>query len=628
MLLMISSGGRGDRGGRVRFAVLVKPVPDVARAQYDPAGRMMVRQGVPLFVNPFDQRALQVALDLRRPGERVSVLAMGPPGAARCLRECLALGADEAFLVTDPALSGSDTLVTARVLARALGQRGHDLVLGGWWSTDSETGQVGPEVAALLGVDVLTGALRLARGAEDDAFELLAETSRGTRRFRFRPPAVVTVGEKIVKIRKAAVEAVDAVPDARVVRITLSELGLGPGAAGVLGSPTVVESVVDDAPVRHPLLLTDGPVELRVQAAIDRLSEILARPPPPLPEVPPLPLEFRDEREVLVLVTEADGGISPHAVALLEQVRRELPGHWPSPVWVGSAPGSDASLRLAEAGGWRGYRIETGGRPLTSRGVALALGPLLSDRPRAAAFVLPASPFGREVAGQVAARASLGLVGDAIAMRLGGDGRIRWGKPSFGGGRIAWIVSRSHPDLATVRAPPVAVPSAPSRRGLPVEWLARDASLPSDAIEVGEETVDPDDGFGDLASAPVVLAVGMGLGGPEHLAGLRPTLRRWGAALAATRRVVDAGWVARRRQVGLTGTSLAPELAVLLGVSGSPHHLVGWRRARAILAVDAEARAAVFLGADVGLVGRWEEILPRLDAPLSAWLKGRRAASR
>ena len=85
--------------------------------------------------------------------------------------------------------------------------------------------------------------------------------------------------------------------------------------------------------------------------------------------------------------------------------------------------------------------------------------------------------------------------------------------------------------------------------------------------------------------------------------------RRWHGAVAATRRVVDAGWVPRQLQVGLTGRSIAPALALLLGVGGSPNHVVGWRRARAVLAVDVAPEAAVFRAADAGLVGDWREIL-------------------
>ena len=610
----------------MEFAVLVKPVPDVAKARYDPARRTMVRDGVELFANPFDQRALRVALELKRAGETVNVLSMGPTEAAGPLREALALGADRAILVSDPALAGSDTLVTARVLARALGRIGHDIVLGGWWSTDSETGQVGPQVAALLGVPVVTGARSLARESGADLLYAVGESDDGLIRYRFPPPAVVTVSEKIAKPLKVSPEQRDAVAPHRVETWSIAMLGMDPGSVGALASPTVVESLENEEPTRHPVLLAEGTVDARVARAMERLRPLLGRSARSIPQVPPLPSPLRDDREVLVLVTGPDGRCSPRAPAMLEELRRDLPDHWPSPVWAGPPPGPADEGLLAASGGWRGHLLDLPALPVGSRTVALALGALLAEQHRAAAVVFPATPFGREVAGQVAAHAGLGLTGDAVAVRPGDDGRLRWGKPSFGGGVIAWISCRSHPDLATFRvASGTAGTRVPPRAGR-VEWTRRTPAVPEKRIDLLEATAEPEDGFGDLESARVVVSVGTGLGGPEHLDTLRPVLSAWGAALAATRRVVDAGWVSRRRQVGLTGASLAPDLAVLIGVGGSPNHLIGWRRARAILAIDSRHDSAVFRGADVGIVGRWDEVLPVLTPALDRLLHDRGAA--
>ena len=113
------------------FAVLIKVVPDVEKMRYDPDRKTMIREGSELFINPFDQRAVRVALDARRPGELVTVVSMGPPSAEAALQETLALGADRAVLLTDRQLAGSDTLVTVpralvKVLTRVGSRRGAD----------------------------------------------------------------------------------------------------------------------------------------------------------------------------------------------------------------------------------------------------------------------------------------------------------------------------------------------------------------------------------------------------------------------------------------------------------------------------------------------------------------------
>ena len=93
-------------------------------------------------------------------------------------------------------------MVTARVLVRALNRVGHDIILTGRWATDSETGQVGPQVAGLLGVPVLTAVRRLRR-ADGFAFEITVDTERGSARYRAAAPIVLTVDEKAAKVRKA-----------------------------------------------------------------------------------------------------------------------------------------------------------------------------------------------------------------------------------------------------------------------------------------------------------------------------------------------------------------------------------------------------------------------------------------
>ena len=156
----------------MRIVVCVKQVPEVAELGFDPETRRLKREGVPLQLNPFDRRAVLEATRLRQElGGSITVLSMGPPQTADALRECLSLGIDRAIHLCDRAFAGADTLATARALARALERIGFDLVLAGRFTIDSETGQVGPEVAALLDVPLLGGVRRLTLTPEQDSAE-------------------------------------------------------------------------------------------------------------------------------------------------------------------------------------------------------------------------------------------------------------------------------------------------------------------------------------------------------------------------------------------------------------------------------------------------------------------------
>ncbi|MCI4352250.1 MAG: FAD-binding protein [Thermoplasmata archaeon] len=607
------------------FAVLVKVVPAVEQLRFDPERKTMIRAGVQSFVNPHDSRAVRVAVQLRRPGERVSVFSMGPPETTAPLRESFAWGADRVVLVSDRLLAGSDTLVTARVLKAALGPSGHDIVLAGERSVDSDTGQVGPEVAALLDVPVLTATRNLTRAAEGDVLESVNETETGWNRFRFSPPAVVTVNERI--LRKLPPPTV--LDRARALQMTVEvqgirDLGLFAEHVGLGGSPTVVRAVENEEPDRRPRVFAEGELAARIDAAGMAVEELLNVPPPRPVPLPPISTSLRDDREVLVLVSGPLGAIETACLGVLSELRRWGSRVWPSAAWVGRAPSEAEQVDVARFGAARGYLVPTGGSYVGSRTAALGLDHLLTLRPGLAGVVVLATPFGRAVAGQLAARRGLGLTGDAVGLLVDAAGALVWRKPAFGGGLVASILSRTRPSLATVR--PGAMTRSEDRGARTLSVQETPPVVSGHEPELVESGSELEAKWGDLTVARVVVVVGMGLGGPERLPELRPTLERWNAALGATRRVVDAGWLPGSRQVGLTGRSLAADLAVLVGVSGATNQLVGLRRTRVLLAVNTDPAAPVFQRVDVGIVGGWPEVIPRLTDRLAAVARGRTVA--
>ena len=608
------------------FAVLVKVVPAVEQLRFDSERKTLIRAGVLSYLNPNDARAVRTAVQLRKPGEHVTVLSMGIPEAEGPLRETYAFGADRVVLLTDPALAGSDTLVTAQVLHRAIRTVGHDLILAGDRSIDSETGQVGPEVAALFDIPVLTSARSLTRNDSDRALEVVTETGTGWNRFRFAPPAVVTVSERI--LRKAPKPTPSETAHALQVPVEtwgLHQLGLVATSAGLEASPTRVRAVKNEEPTRVPQIFDAGGVIERVDGAVSAVETLLTAPPVFPDPLVPLPPSLADDREVMVLVSGPAGGTDPSSFGILSELRRWGSHVWPSALWVGQPPDRSDRARVSKAGAARGYRMPSDAHYIGSRFAARALDEALAARPHLAGMAVVAHPFGREVAGQFAARRGLGLTGDAVGLSVDAAGEMIWKKPAFGGGLIADIHSRTRPSIATVR-PGAFVPSE-DRRATAIEVRELSASPPvreAEWLESGEER---DPSWGDLETARVVLIVGNGLGGPDHLRSLRPTLSAWKAALGGTRRVVDTGWLPGGQQVGLTGSSVAADLAVLVGVSGAGNHLIGLRRTRVLLAVNPDPNAPVFQQVDVGIVGGWAEVLPHLTDRLAPLARARSVAS-
>lgn len=601
----------------MEFVVLAKAVPDVESLEFDPVARTVRRDRGSLFLNPFDQRALRVALELRRPGERVTVVSLGPPAAADVLREVRAVGADRAVLLTDPAFAGSDLLATADALVAAIALVRPGVVLAGAASTESETGALGPEVAARLGWPVATGARSLRRLEAPPGFEGSFDTATGWRTCRFPAPAVVTVGEKIAKPLKPTPEALAGLDASAVERWSAEELGIDPARAGARGSPTVVAAVALAAPSRSAEVFAQGPVDRRVHAAVERLAVRLGTPPPPPSALPPPPPRRAADREALVLVSDSAGRLDRAVLGIVVALRRRFAGGWPSALWIGGPPSETETVLLERAGALAGTLVRAPPGPVGSASAARIVEELIVRRPELALVAFGTDPFGREVAGTVAGHRRLGLVTDAIDLDAAGPAEIRWTKPSFGGRTLARIRCRTRPNLATVRGEGFAVPEGAAPGGF--GWTDLPLPFLPPVVRTLEEGVEPAAGAGS-ADGDVVVAFGMGIGGPEGIARAAPTVVRWGAAIAATRRVVDAGWVPRRLQVGLTGRALAPRLAVLLGASGSAHHSVGWRRAATVVAVNRDPDAPVFRDADVGIVGAVEEVLPVLEGPVARLL--------
>ena len=135
----------------MNIVVCIKQVPDTTEVKLDPKTGTLIREGVPSIINPDDKAGLEAALRLKdQTGAHVTVVSMGPPQADAALKEAVAMGADEAILLSDRAFGGSDTWATSTVIASALKKLPFDLVITGRQAIDGDTAQVGPQIAEHL----------------------------------------------------------------------------------------------------------------------------------------------------------------------------------------------------------------------------------------------------------------------------------------------------------------------------------------------------------------------------------------------------------------------------------------------------------------------------------------------
>jgi electron transfer flavoprotein alpha subunit len=601
----------------VRIAVLVKQVPRVEEMELVD-GRLR-RDGVELEMNAYCRRAVSKGVELARDGEgSCRVFTLGPPSAEDVLREAVAWGADEGIHLTDPAFAGSDTLATARALAAAIEREGpFDLVLVGRNSIDADTGQVGPELAELLGLPFAAGV----RDLEIDgaAVEARCEMDDGWRRVRLSLPAVISTAERLTEPCKVPPEGRAEVPAERIRRLSAAELG--PGPWGAAGSPTVVGAVRILEVVRQGEVLS-GPPAQQVALAVERLRALGALATfvsgAPSGSRALLPRHLDGAEPDVDAVPETTGSAlrsgAPVVAVLAEPGRRrttrELLGeavHVARRVEGAVVAVAAEEYGPDELGAWGADRVVALSDGVVEEDVADAVH-RWSIHNRPWALLAPGTLWGREVAGRVAAALGAGLTGDAVGVGVE-DGRLVCWKPAFGGQLVASVTATSETQLATVRpgvlalrAPrPVADPGH-----LPVEPLQ---VATRGRITVLDET--RDDEVGALLAAGAVVAVGQGVAPDEYDAVAR-LCKVLGAELAASRKVTDKGWMPRGRQIGITGHSVAPALYVAIGLSGRFNHMVGARGAGVVLAINNDPDALVFGCSDVGIVADWHEVVPLL----------------
>ncbi|MGD8371823.1 MAG: electron transfer flavoprotein subunit beta/FixA family protein [Syntrophobacterales bacterium] len=257
----------------MHIVACIKQVPDAKNVRIDPETCTLVRQGVESIVNPHDWYAVEAALRLRDEyGGKVTVMTMGPPQAEDALRETLALGVDEALLLSDRAFAGADTWATSLTLARAIIKLGPvDLVICGKQAIDGDTAQVGPGLAAHLDQPYTTYARRLEL---QDGGLLLAErlTDLGYEVVQMPLPAVVTVIREIGDPRMPGLKHKMRARKQEIPVWGAADLELNPEEVGLQGSFTQVVRVFSPPPRCDREMLTGEPEE-QAEKLINLLKE-------------------------------------------------------------------------------------------------------------------------------------------------------------------------------------------------------------------------------------------------------------------------------------------------------------------------------------------------------------------
>ena len=646
----------------MKIAVCIKQVPVVSMLKFDNETRRVVREGVPNEVNPYDVLSLSLAVRLK--GEHASTgsaqatstnsgqaasagsgqvevvaLTMGPPQASDALVQALAMGADRAVHLNDRAFAGSDTLATSRALALALEREQPDLVICGRNSTDAETGQVGPEIAEILGVPQITAVSKLDMNPEAGTISATRLTDEGYQELECPMPALVTITDGAAEEVYPRREAMQEAASRPIEQLTAADLTDDTSRFGLDGSPTWVDEIFSLESTRLGTVVRDLPPQKAVAQMMEFLEERGVFGPstgsgrtgvargPRLEKGPstgsgqaPSTSSGRTEGAIWVVAEVIGGGVRPVTLELLGRARELAAqiGATVEAVLIGDD--DEGRIRQLTAYGADTVHIAGGSGlyPSTSSGQATydteahtaALTAAIKAQSPFAVLV-PSTANGRDLAARVAGRMELGLTGDCVGLDIDDEGRLSQLKPAFGGSIVAPILSRTLPNMATVR-PGILTACEPDETVEPVVNRIDVGTVEASGVRVLRSVSDESAEGAELERAARVVSVGMGIGGPENLGPIRELASALGASIGTTRDVCDLGWLPRQYQIGLSGKAVAPELYVAVALRGPFNHTVGIQRSGTIVAINNSARSQIFRASDFGILGDWNEIVPEL----------------
>ena len=256
----------------MKIIVCAKQVPDTNEVRIDPVKGTLIRDGVPSILNPDDANALEAALAIKdeRPDTTVAVISMGPPQANYMLRECLAMGADEAYLLSSRAFGGADTCATSTTIAAGIRKIGdYDIIFAGRQAIDGDTAQVGPQIGRRLGLPVVTYVQKI-RDFKDGVVVVERQLEDGYEVIECKTPCILTCVKELNDPRYMSVAGIVKAYETQITVWDENDVKLDPSDCGLKASPTQVFKSFTPPPKGKGEML-EGTVPVMADALVSKL---------------------------------------------------------------------------------------------------------------------------------------------------------------------------------------------------------------------------------------------------------------------------------------------------------------------------------------------------------------------
>jgi electron transfer flavoprotein alpha subunit len=614
---------------------------------------LMDRTKAKSIINIDCQFGLEAGLQLKKqyPDARMIVCSMGPTSFEPSLRTAISMGYDEAYLLSDRKLGGSDTYATGLAISTMLKHLGFNkdskdpfIIFAGRQTSDGDTAHVPSQVAEAMGIPQATFVESVkADGKGNVIAKRIIEG--GYQMMQLPMPCVISMTPTGIPPRKPSLSGAIKARHAKINVLSVEDIHLSTEKIGLSGSPTIVANVVNIVSERPPVTLCEGHTEAEL---VDNLIENMKKVKSPLTkektettekkttEKPDFP--YYDDRNgargILTWAELANGKVVRPSLELLTPARHLadqlnedtkimtlLIGHHVNDqIPVLFEHGSDEVIlvddeRLAE------YLV----LPFSSIFEQV----IRQRRPEIALFA--ATTSGRELAPRIGMKTGSGVTADCTGLEIGEyvsrKEKVIYKpilfsrRPTYGESKLATILGFVMPQISTARPGTFEVPKRmEGRTGTISEFKPQ---LTEDEFKVKIlETVRGEGNTVNLFDADIIVSGGRGATG-DNLAlvkKLAEALKSQGvkAEWACSRAVVDEGYAEYARQVGQTGKTVRPKLYIAIGISGAVQHIAGMKESERIIAIDHNPKASIFNFADFGIVGEYEDIVPELIERVNA----------
>jgi electron transfer flavoprotein alpha subunit len=632
---------------------LIKQVPLPSEMRMGEDG-LMDRTKAKSIINIDCQFGLEAGMQLRKqhPDARLIVCSMGPKSFETSLRTAISMGYDEAYLLSDRKLAGSDTYATGLAISTMLKHLGFTkdskdpfIILAGRQTSDGDTAHVPSQVAESIGIPQATFVESVkADGNGNVIAKRIIEG--GYQMLKLPIPCVISLTPTGIPPRKPSLSGAIRARSLNLTTFGIEDIGLGTEKIGLNGSPTIVVKVVNIVSERPPITMSVGHNEAAlVDSLIANLKnggnvlekkEKVAKKEIEHPDFPEK--DFRNgARGIITWAEVTNGKISRPSLELLTPARN-----------LATQLGNDTKVLTLVIG----KNVHTLTQTLIEHGsdeVILVENDKLEEylvlpfssifaqvikkrNPEIALFA--ATTSGRELAPRIGMKTNSGVTADCTGLEIGQyvDKKekviykpiLESRRPTYGESKLATILGFVCPQISTARAGTFEVPKRiEGRQGIVSVFnpVLNDRDFVVEILK----TVRGEGGLQNLFDADIIISGGRGATGDNLglIKELAEALKTQGinAEWASSRPVVDEGVAEYARQIGQTGKTIRPKIYVAVGVSGAIQHIAGMKESEKIIAIDHNPKAHIFHYADFGIVGEYTDIIPELIERVKAGYK-------